>query len=119
MKAVHGLTKSEFKTIADRAWEAEDTSFMINYLTNRISVCCNGAGCIYQFKESEIMEMGDVLLDGVTEYASEVKVVQINIAVILMGKAKEVDELVKSLGYTEKDMKPIMETPYGEFLRRK
>jgi hypothetical protein len=119
MKAVHGVTKSELKTLADRAWEAEDTSFMINYSTNRISICGNGTGCIYQFKESEIMEMAMVLLDGLKDYASEVKVVQINIGVILFGKAKEVDELVKSLGYTKDDMKPIMETPYGAFLQRK
>lgn len=116
MKVVQGITEKELKVIVNKAWEEKDAAFYVDYAGNKIGVLSGSNAGVYQFEERQIMSMAEVLLDGVEKYALEFKLVQVNIAVQLLGKSRGVDKVLKALGCEDR-LKPIMNTPYRVFLQ--
>lgn len=114
MKSVRNINELEFKVIVGQAWEADDTCFVVNYLTNSIYVGFNGSECVYQFEEEEIMKYLDMTLDGMKEYASEILFVQLTLHIQLYGKETGVNKMLELLNIDRDNIVPITETPYDE-----
>lgn len=117
MKDVRSMNELEFKVIIGQAWEAEDTCFLVDYLTNRIYVGFNGNGCIYRFEEPQIMKGTKMTLDGMEEYASEIRFVQLALHIQLYGKEVGVNKMLQILDVKKEDIVPITQTPYGIFVQ--
>lgn len=117
MKNVRNFNELEFKVIVGQAWEAEDTCFLVDYLTNSIYVGFNGSECIYRFEEPQIMIGAKMTLDGMEEYASEIRFVQLALHIQLYGKEVGVNKMLQILDVKKEDTVPITQTPYGIFVQ--
>lgn len=117
MKIVRNISELEFKVIVGQAWEAEDTCFLVDYLTNRIYVGFNGSECVYHFEEPQIMKGTKMTLDGMEEYASEIRFVQLALHIQLYGKETGVNKMLEKLNIDRNSIVPITQTPYGIFVQ--
>ena len=117
MKNVQNINELEFKVIIGQAWEAEDTCFLVDYLTNRIYVGFNGSECVYQFEEKEIMKYLDMTLDGLDDYALEFRLIQKSCVEMIFGKEEGTNKILEKLNIDRNSIVPITQTPYGIFVQ--
>ena len=116
MKNVQNINELEFKVIIGQAWEAEDTCFLVDFMTNRIFVGFNGNGCIYRFEESQIMIGTKMTLEGLDNNALEFRLIQISCGEMIYGKVKGTNKMLELLNIDRNSIVSITETPYGIFV---